>query len=164
MWTRVWTRVCPAIRKPYGVEREAEKQKLPPERIKDLRAEKSRPLLDKFKALRDARIATTPPKSLLGKAISYALTQWDRLLVYLEGGRLRPDTTWPKTLSGPLPWAERTGCSRAIREGRTPRPPCTPSSRRPRPTTWSHIAICATSSSTCRRPPPMPNARPSCRN
>ena len=56
-----------------------------------MRAEKSRPILDKLKALLDARIATTPPKSLLGRAISYALKQWDRLVVYLEDGRLRPD-------------------------------------------------------------------------
>jgi hypothetical protein len=62
-----------------------------PELIKALRAEKSRPILGKLKALLDARIATTPPKSLLGRAISYALKQWDRLVVYLEDGRLRPD-------------------------------------------------------------------------
>ena len=73
------------------VERQAEKQKLAYEQIKALRAEKSSPILDKLKALLDARIATTPPKSLLGKAISYALKQWDRLVVYLEDGRLRPD-------------------------------------------------------------------------
>lgn len=83
--------VLDLIGKLYGVEHEAEKQKLTPEQIKALRAEKSRPLLDKLKALLDARVATTPPKSLLGKAISYALKQWDRLLVYLEDGRLRPD-------------------------------------------------------------------------
>ncbi|NDY55516.1 hypothetical protein G3N56_01990 [Desulfovibrio sulfodismutans] len=28
MWTSMWTRGCPAMRKLYGVEREAEKQKL----------------------------------------------------------------------------------------------------------------------------------------
>ena len=79
------------IGKLYDVERQAEKQKLKPEQIKALRAEKSRPILDKLKALLDARVATTPPKSLLGKAIGYALKQWDRLVVYLEDGRLRPD-------------------------------------------------------------------------
>ena len=73
------------------MEHQAGKQKLDPEQIKALRAEKSRPILDKLKVLLDARIATTPPKSLLGRAISYALKQWDRLVVYLEDGRLRPD-------------------------------------------------------------------------
>jgi transposase len=32
-----------------------------------------------------------PPKSLLGKAISYTLKQWHRLDKYLEDGRLRMD-------------------------------------------------------------------------
>ena len=31
------------------------------------------------------------PSSLLGKAISYTLGQWDRLVVYVEDGILRPD-------------------------------------------------------------------------
>ncbi|WP_232502935.1 IS66 family transposase [Solidesulfovibrio magneticus] len=83
--------VLDLIGKLYGVEHQAEKQQLNPEQIKVLRAEKSRPILDKLKALLDARASTTPPKSLLGKAIGYALKQWDRLVVYLEDGRLRPD-------------------------------------------------------------------------
>ena len=41
--------------------------------------------------MRNARAATTPSKCLLGKAISYALRQWNRLVVYLEDGRLCPD-------------------------------------------------------------------------
>ncbi|MGD9660562.1 MAG: IS66 family transposase [Porticoccaceae bacterium] len=83
--------VLDLIGKLYGVERQAEKQKLDPEQTKALRVEQSRPILDKLKALLDARVATTPPKSLLGKAIGYALKQWERLVVYLEDGRLRPD-------------------------------------------------------------------------
>jgi len=42
------------------VERQAEKQQLDPGQIKALRAAKSRPILDKLKALLDARVATTP--------------------------------------------------------------------------------------------------------
>ena len=33
----------------------------------------------------------TPPKGLLGKAISYTLKQWDRLIAYLDDGILKPD-------------------------------------------------------------------------
>jgi len=83
--------VLDLIGKLYAVERQAEKQKLKPEQIAALRAEKSGPILDKLKVLLSARVATTPPKSLLGKAIGYALKLWDRLVVYLEDGRLRPD-------------------------------------------------------------------------
>ncbi len=34
------------------------------------------------------------PKSLLGKAISYALGQWSRLEVYLTDGRVEIDNNW----------------------------------------------------------------------
>ncbi|KHK00066.1 Accessory secretory protein Asp1 [Desulfovibrio sp. TomC] len=94
--------VLDLIGKLYGVERQAEKQKLDPEQIKSLRAEKSRPILDKLKALLDARSATTPPKSLLGKAIGYALKQWDHLGVYLEDGRLRPDNNLAENATRPF--------------------------------------------------------------
>ena len=40
----------------YDVERQAEKQKLKPEQTVALRAEKSRPILDKLKALLEARV------------------------------------------------------------------------------------------------------------
>jgi transposase len=37
------------------------------------------------------RAPQTPPKSLLGKAISYCLDQWARLIGYIEDGRLSID-------------------------------------------------------------------------
>jgi transposase len=33
----------------------------------------------------------TPPKGLLGQAISYTLANWEKLIIYLEDGQLRPD-------------------------------------------------------------------------
>jgi len=33
----------------------------------------------------------TTPKGLLGKAVNYALRNWDRLVCYIDDGRLRPD-------------------------------------------------------------------------
>ncbi|WP_244148958.1 IS66 family transposase [Desulfonatronum thioautotrophicum] len=56
-----------------------------------MRQEHTRPIMDKIKAILDERVMTTPPKSLLGKAITYALGQWSRVMVFLEDGRLRPD-------------------------------------------------------------------------
>jgi len=94
--------VLDLIGKLYGVEHQAEKQKLAAEQIKALRAEKSRPLLGKLKALLDARAVTTPPKSLLGRAIGYARKQWDRLVVYLEDGRLHPDNNLAENASRPF--------------------------------------------------------------
>lgn len=71
--------------------KEAREKQLSPDLIKQLRQEKARPIMDKIKVLLVESGKTTPPKSLLGRAISYALGQWDRVLIYLEDGRLIPD-------------------------------------------------------------------------
>lgn len=79
------------IAKIYKIEKQARKDKLDPDQIKALRQEHTRPIMDKIKAILDERVMTTPPKSLLGKALAYALGQWNRVVVFLEDGRLRPD-------------------------------------------------------------------------
>jgi len=57
----------------------------------EYRLENARPVLDQFKQWLDEMAPRTPPKGLLGKAISYTLNQWPRLIAYLKDGRLRPD-------------------------------------------------------------------------
>jgi transposase len=83
--------VLDLIGKLYAIEKKARAEKLSAEQVKDLRDKESRPVLSKLKALLDERVQTTPPKSLLGKAIGYALNQWERTCRYLEDGRLSPD-------------------------------------------------------------------------
>mgnify|MGYP006279990697 CR=1 FL=1 len=83
--------VLDLIAKLYRLEKQARKQKLDSEAVQAMRQDQARPILDKIKALLDVRVKTTPPKSLLGKAIGYALGQWARIEVYLEDGRLSPD-------------------------------------------------------------------------
>ena len=79
------------IGKLYHIEKQAHDQDLDPARIKSLRQERAKPILDKIRDILISRSGTTPPKSLLGKAIAYALGQWDRVTVYLEDGLLGPD-------------------------------------------------------------------------
>ena len=55
------------------------------------RQEKAKPLLDKFRQWLSNRSLQTPPKRLLGKAMSHTLKQWNRLIGYLEDGDLSPD-------------------------------------------------------------------------
>jgi transposase len=83
--------VLDLIGKLYKLERQAREQKLEPEAVHAMRQERAKPIMDKIKNLLDARVKTTPPKSLLGRAISYALGQWERVMIYLEDGRLQPD-------------------------------------------------------------------------
>ena len=79
------------IRRLYRIESLAKEKEYSPEQIQRLRQEQAEPILDEFKAWLEKRSLQTPPKGLLGKAISYALNQWDRLIRYLDDGRLRPD-------------------------------------------------------------------------
>jgi len=75
----------------YRIEKQARLQKLDADQIHRLRQQEARPLLDEFKNWLEANQPLTPPKGLLGQAISYTLTNWEKLIVYLQDGRLRPD-------------------------------------------------------------------------
>jgi transposase len=73
----------------YKVERKG--RGLSPEELYQLRQEESKPTLSNFKKWLDETKPITPPKGLLGKAIQYTLNNWDKLIVYIEDGRLKPD-------------------------------------------------------------------------
>jgi len=75
----------------YQIEKEARRLQLDAVGIYQLRQEKAKPLLDKFKGWLETNRPQTPPKGLLGKAIRYTLANWKKLLIYLEDGQLRPD-------------------------------------------------------------------------
>jgi transposase len=77
------------IRRLYEIEKIA--RHLPCDEIRMLRKEKSEPIMEEFKAWMDERVRRTPPKGLLGKALSYALNHWAKLIRYLEQGYITPD-------------------------------------------------------------------------
>ncbi|MFC1746281.1 IS66 family transposase [Candidatus Riflebacteria bacterium] len=71
----------------YRIEKSASINELDFAEIKNLRTEKSRPLMNKLKNFLMGKMDHVPPKSLSGKAIHYALKQWARFERYLEYGR-----------------------------------------------------------------------------
>jgi transposase len=75
----------------YAVEHEADKRELSYRRRRRLRKKKTLPILNEFKVWLDNHAVKTPRKSLLGKAISYALNRWKSLTRFIEDGRIRPD-------------------------------------------------------------------------
>jgi transposase len=79
------------IRKLYDIERDAKKRELPPDEVYELRQEKAKPILSKFKGWLDKKANLTPPKGLLGTAVYYTLDQWDKLCRYTEDGRIPID-------------------------------------------------------------------------
>jgi transposase len=75
----------------YSVEHEADKRNCGAEERKALRQREAVPILEEFKGWLDRRVDQVPPQSLLGKAMNYALGQWERLVRYVENGILTPD-------------------------------------------------------------------------
>ena len=62
-----------------------------PEERHRLRQKEAKPILSRFHDWLRKRSSQVPPKSLIGKAISYTLNQWDRLTAYLKDGILSMD-------------------------------------------------------------------------
>lgn len=79
------------ISKLYNLEKEAKAARFKTDQIQQMRQEKAKPLLDEFGLWLRETFPRTPQKGLLGKAIAYTLNQWERLIVYIEDGRLTPD-------------------------------------------------------------------------
>lgn len=75
----------------YKIERQAKYDGLSFEKIQEMRQKKSKPILEELKKFLLEHQDAVPPKSLLGKAISYTLKNWEHLIVYLERGDLEID-------------------------------------------------------------------------
>ena len=75
----------------YHIEKQARENNLGPDAVYRLRQEKAKPILEKFHNWLLLKSDITPPQGLLGKAINYTLKYWDRLIRYIDDGRLRPD-------------------------------------------------------------------------
>jgi len=73
----------------FEIERDL-KDVNPTERY-EKRLERSQQVLDAFSAWLREQTPRVLPKSALGKAIKYCRNQWDRLVVFLEDGRLEID-------------------------------------------------------------------------
>jgi len=78
------------IRRLYrGVEKQA--RKLKPEQRQAYRDRHARPILDEMKGWLDQALPQVPPTSTTGKALHYLHTEWDKLIRYLDDGRLEID-------------------------------------------------------------------------
>ncbi len=73
----------------YAVERKL--RGLNPAERKKARLIQSKPILDAFLGWLKTQERKVLPKSALGKAIQYCLNQWEKLMAFLEDGRLEID-------------------------------------------------------------------------
>ena len=77
------------IRKLYRVEKKA--RKLKPEKRYQLRQRQARPILDEMKSWLEKALPQVPPSSATGNALHYLHNEWDKLVRYLDDGRLEID-------------------------------------------------------------------------
>ena len=75
----------------YKIESEIKEKGLLEEQIKAERQLRATPILNDIKTSLDEIVLKTPPKSLLGKAVAYALNNWAALNRYIEHGQLDID-------------------------------------------------------------------------
>jgi transposase len=73
----------------FAVERKL--KELSSEERYNERLKQSKPVLDAFLSWLKIQEQIVLPKSALGKAVNYCLNQWDKLVVFLEDGRLEID-------------------------------------------------------------------------
>ncbi len=76
------------IGKLFDVEAEAVERKLEPEAVQALRAEKSRPVLDRIREKLEELRGQTSDQGALAKALTYLANQWPTLVRFLEDGRV----------------------------------------------------------------------------
>jgi transposase len=79
-----------ALREEYAARGEV----LPLEAVRALRQEKSKLILEKFKAWVDDLLPGTPPNSALGKALGYTSRQWPKLVRHLDHAEMPVDNNY----------------------------------------------------------------------
>lgn len=88
----------------YAVEAQARTEKMNAEQRKKLRLDKSLPTINAFAKWMTTQLkqATILPKSLLGKAINYSLSRWEKLSAYLYDGVLEIDNNLVENAIRPI--------------------------------------------------------------
>lgn len=76
------------IKELYLIEQQLKEKKADFAEIRKVRQLEAKPILEKIKTWLLKRVNKVPPKSLLGKAINYALNEWPKLIKYIEDGRI----------------------------------------------------------------------------
>jgi transposase len=77
------------IQKLYRVEKQA--KKLTPEKRYEHRQRHAQPVLEELKNWLDTSLPQVPPSSATGKALHYLQSEWEKLVRYLDDGRLEID-------------------------------------------------------------------------
>ncbi len=105
------------IKKLYSLERHAQKNDFSVEEVYRMRQDEAKPILEDFQKWLSKKSLQTPPKGLLGKAVSYTLNQWHRLIGYIEDGHLTPDNNLAENSIRPFVVGRKNWLFRGTPEG-----------------------------------------------
>jgi hypothetical protein len=83
--------VLAGIRRLYAVEARAKEEGLGPDAVWSLRCRESLPILQAIREYLEMQKISALPQSPFGKAVTYALNQWEALVRYVGDGRLPID-------------------------------------------------------------------------
>lgn len=90
------------FQKLYAVERRAREENFTHEQRYELRQKESLPVLQSFHLWLKENITEVAPKSAMGRALSYALTRWEKLMIYAGDGKLEIDNNLVENSIRPL--------------------------------------------------------------
>lgn len=90
------------IKKLYQVEEEARIGKMSNEQRQQKRMLESKPVLDAMKIWMKETVAKVLPKSLIGKAIVYSLSRWEKLCKYITDGKIEIDNNLVENKMRPI--------------------------------------------------------------
>lgn len=86
--------VMKKIQELYAIERQAREACMSPAQRKELRLDKSLPVLNELGKELARMSKTAIPKSPMGIALNYTIGRWDNLMAYLYDGSLEIDNNW----------------------------------------------------------------------
>ena len=109
------------IAKIYRIERELRAEQLEPEEFTRKRQQQVLPILADFKEWLDKKAVRVPSSTLLGKAVSYALDEWEKLVRYLDSAHLSPDTNLEENAIRPFVVGRRNPFCCSLLNNRVPR-------------------------------------------
>lgn len=105
------------IGKLYALERQAKEQGYDHQQIRELRQKEALPVLDSLKEWLIRNYSEVLPQSPIGKAMAYTLSLWDKLVVYVQDGKLMPDNNAIENAVRPLALGRRNFLFAGSHEG-----------------------------------------------
>ena len=99
--------VLERTQKLYMTEREAREKDLSFEQRRELRAEKSLPVLQELEKWMKGQLPEVLPNSSIGQAITYTLGLWRRLTRYIDNGQVEIDNNLIENSIHPVAFGRR---------------------------------------------------------